>query len=252
MIRTAKAPLIMKNGAKATDMKSLLCNFNINSVLGYFLSGKLEKWLVERYYEDEANVVANLRKDAPYLLEDLCAVFGVEYEVDSLDFEAVTRRCERLAYLEEFTDDEDALQNIDCVAFNQEELAELYDEGAEKIYLCEGEFNIPTSKQHIEYVLVGKVSVKGLRTDPVPAPKAYEGLWRDVLRALDGKLSKTAMTTWFGDCEYVDFKDRTLTLRSPSEFRRKVIFHVYSEHLQDALRKIYGRGEFEIVVLLEE
>lgn len=73
------------------------------------------------------------------------------------------RRKERLARLRQLTEDEEILGNIDCVAFDQEELAELYDRGVETIYLCEGKFKIPKSKQGLDYILVGEPEVNGLR-----------------------------------------------------------------------------------------
>lgn len=163
MAKIVKIPLVMKNGEKATDMKSLLDNFDAESVVGYFLNGKLEKWLNDRYYEEEAEAVASLKKDDPELTKKLCAVFGVEYEdSDSLDAEEIAWRNERIARLKQLTDDEGVLENVDSVAFDQEELAELYDRKVQKIYLCEGDFRIPKSKQKLEYVLIGSATASGL------------------------------------------------------------------------------------------
>lgn len=53
-----KIPLIMKNGEKAKDMESLREHFDVETVVGYFLDGKLSKWLDDRYYEEEAEAVA--------------------------------------------------------------------------------------------------------------------------------------------------------------------------------------------------
>ena len=163
MAKIVKIPLVMKNGEKATDMKSLLDNFDAESVVGYFLNGKLEKWLNDRYYEEEAEAVASLEKDDPELTKKLCAVFGVEYEdSDSLDAEEIAWRNERIARLKQLTDDEEILENVDSVAFDQEELAELYDRKVQKIYLCEADFRIPKSKQKLEYVLIGSAKASGL------------------------------------------------------------------------------------------
>lgn len=163
MAKIVKIPLIMKNGEKATDMKSLIANFDVESVVGYFLDGKLEKWLNDRYYEEEAEAIAKIEKDDPMLAKQLCEIFGVEYEaVEEIDAEEIARRNGRIARLKQLTDDEEVLQNVDAVAFDQEELAELYDNGVQKIYLCEGEFRIPKSKQHLDYVLIGAASSKDL------------------------------------------------------------------------------------------
>lgn len=163
MAKIVKIPLVMKNGEKATDMKSLIANFDVESVVGYFLDGKLEKWLNDRYYEEEADAIAKIDRDDPSLAKRLCEVFGVEYEfAEEIDTKEIARRNERFARLKQLTDDEDILQNIDAVAFDQEDLADLYDKGVEKIYLCEGEFRIPKSKQHLTYSVLGNAHVNGL------------------------------------------------------------------------------------------
>lgn len=159
-----KIPLVMKNGEKAKDMESLRENFDVESVIGYFLDGKLVKWLNDRYYEEEAEAVAQLDKSDANLPEKLCEIFGVNYSGgEEIDPEEIVRRKERLSRLKQLTDDESILDEVDLVAFDQEELAELYDRGAEKIYLCEGTFQIPKSKQELEYIPLGGAQVSGLK-----------------------------------------------------------------------------------------
>ena len=58
-------------------MEELKDNFDTASVVGYFMEGKLETWLNDRYYEEEAEQVAALSKDDPALARKLCAVFGI-------------------------------------------------------------------------------------------------------------------------------------------------------------------------------
>ena len=163
MAKIVKVPLVMKNGEKVTDMKSLKENFDAESVVSYFLDGRLKKWLNDRYYEDEAAAIAGLEKDDPALAKKLCEIFGVKYVGDDeIDPAEIAWRSKRLARLKQLTDDEDVLRNIDAVAFNQEDLAALYDWGIEKIYLCEGEFRIPKSKRGLEYILLGSAVAEGI------------------------------------------------------------------------------------------
>lgn len=158
-----KIPLVMKNGEKAKNMETLRENFDIESIVGYFLDGKLSKWLNDRYYEEEAEAVAQLEAIDPQLTNKLCEIFGVEFKSDSeIDPKEIIKQKERLAHLKQLTDEKEILQNVQYVAFNQEELEELYDSGAEKIYLCEGNFKISKSKQELEYILIGEPIVEGL------------------------------------------------------------------------------------------
>lgn len=156
-----KFPLEMKNGVKVRTMKDLVDNFDTEKVVGYFLDGKLKKWLDARWYEDEAEKIAELDKNDPKLAKHLCEIFGVEYEEEEIDPEEIARRNERIAKLKQYTDDEEIIKNIDSVAFNQEELADLYDRDVKKIYLCKGDFRIPKSKSNLEYVVIAKANVEG-------------------------------------------------------------------------------------------
>lgn len=164
--RTVKFPLEMKNGVQARNLADLQNNFDIEKIIGYFLDGRLKSWLEARYYEEEAEAIENIDKNASDLAKQLCEVFGVECDEISIDPEEIERRNTRITKLKQITSDEEIIKNVDSVAFNQEELADLYDLGKEKIYLCEGEFNIPKSKQSINYVFIGKPKVNWLSSQP--------------------------------------------------------------------------------------
>lgn len=158
-----KFPLEVKNGVKARNILELRENFDAEKVVGYFLDGKLKNWLDARYYEEEAEAVEQLDESDPELAKKLCEIFDAEYEEKAeIDTEEIARRNERIARLKQFTDDEEIINNIDSVAFDQEELADLYDKNVEKIYLCEGEFRIPKSKCELEYIIVGTPVIKGI------------------------------------------------------------------------------------------
>lgn len=164
MAKKVKLPLIMADGVQVRTLEALKESFDVERVVGYFLEGKLQTWLEDRYYEDEAEAVAALSKEDAQLGRKLSEIFDVEYvETEAVDVEEIAWKNERLAKLKQLTDDDEIIKNIDSVAFNQEELADLYEEGVEKIYLCEGEFNIPKSKQKLEYIQFAGAKVKGLK-----------------------------------------------------------------------------------------
>ena len=77
-------------------------------------------------------------------------------------------------------------------------------------------------------------------------------VWGAVLALLEKDLTVTAMNTWFSDCEFVELKESMLVLHCPSEFRRNVILNVYLERIKDALKEIFGSGDFEIMVLTDD
>lgn len=169
MAKIVIAPLEMANGTIVRNIEELKEHFDIEKVVGYFLDGKLQKWLQAKRYEEELEQVNELTGNDPELAKKLCAIFGVEYIADiEIDTEDIIERKERLSKLKQYTDDEEIIANVDSVAFNQEELADLYDKGIEKIYLCEGNFKIPKSKASLTYHIIGDIDVEGLevKTDP--------------------------------------------------------------------------------------
>ena len=179
-MKKIKFPLTMANGTQARSMEELKDNFDAASVVGYFMDGKLETWLNDRYYEEEAEQVAALSKDDPALARKLCAVFGIACAAeDGVDPEEIAYRQERLNRLKQYTDDESLWAQADKVAFDQEDLADLYDAGVEPIYLCAGSFKIPKSKQNLRYIAIAGAVAEGAQLtqpekqeEPAPAVTA--------------------------------------------------------------------------------
>lgn len=199
-----KIPLEMANGVMARNMEEFKANFDLEKVLGHYMSGKLLTWLNDRYYEDEAKQVGILSSDDPELGKKLCEIFGAEYSSD-IDPEAIARRNERLAKLRQLTDDDEIIANVDSVAFDQEELAELYDAGVEKIYLGEGSFKIPKSKQELTYVEFAGAKVEGaakkeeLKTEEKPATPCYDKpVFFDIHKNYIGFRQMKEVYTWEG------------------------------------------------------
>ena len=124
MAKKIRFPLQMNDGAAVRTLEELREHFDLESVLGYFADGKLKTWLADRYYDEMAEKVADLSADMPDLNAKLCEILGVEYsaEADDTDFEALQRRNEKLRVLREITDDKKILNNVDAVAFDQDEL----------------------------------------------------------------------------------------------------------------------------------
>ena len=147
-----KFALKLKEGVEARNLQELKEAFDLNQIIAYFLDGKLETWLLDRYYNDLAEKIGTLEKTDPELRRKLCEIFEVEYEEDSLSVEEIEKRSQRIRKLKEITDDETIIRHVDKVAFSQEELADLLDSGQETIYLCGTGFHIPVNKKGIRYI----------------------------------------------------------------------------------------------------
>lgn len=80
MERKVRFPLKLKNGTEARTIEELQANFDLESVLSYFVEGKLYTWFADRYYIDKAKAVNALSADTPDLNQKLCDILGVEYQ----------------------------------------------------------------------------------------------------------------------------------------------------------------------------
>lgn len=152
-VKKVKFPLDMGNDVLVRDIDELKDNFNIEKVTEYFLNGKLLTWLNDRFYEEEAEQVKELSSetDKSLLAGKLCRIFDIENE-DNVDIEAIEKRKERLEKLRSLTSDDEVIENVDDVAFSQEELGDLLDEDIDVIYLCGEKFRIPLSVKNKKYI----------------------------------------------------------------------------------------------------
>lgn len=156
MAKKIRFPLVLAEGAQVRSIEELQEHFDLEAVLKYYNDGKLLTWLEDRYLEEEATAIRALNETAPDFQRQLCEILGCEYSGADEDLEAIRIHQERLFRLRTVTDEDEFLQNINRVAFNQEDLADLLDEKPSAVYLCreEGEdftFTIPYSCQGITY-----------------------------------------------------------------------------------------------------
>lgn len=157
MAKKIKFPLKMGNGAEVRNMEELRENFSLSKVLEYIKNGKLVIWLMDRYCNAEADAVESLNIDDENAAEKICEIFKIPYD-DSMvsDLKQAEERKKRIAILRQYTDDEKYIDKIDSVAFEQNELCDLLDDNADKIYLCGDRFSIPLSKSGVTYIGINR------------------------------------------------------------------------------------------------
>ena len=159
MAKRIKFALEMKDSVQVRNLDDLRKHFDLDKTIGYFVDGKLLKWLEDRYYDEEAEAISALSKDDSDFNSKICKILGVEYEDEDLpeiDPEEIERRNERIAKLKQYTADTKILDKVDLVAFDQEELADLLDEEEPVIYLCQNKFTIPLREKNKKYIGIGK------------------------------------------------------------------------------------------------
>lgn len=164
MTKKERFPLKMADGVEVRNIDDFKANFDIDLVTQYFFDGRLLTWFEDRYYDEEATEIKKLSSDDELLEQKLCKIFDKETP------EEIARR-ERLNRLKKYTKDENILANVDLVAFDQEELADLLDEDAKEIFLCENRFVIPLRMKNKNYTGVGNAIAVIRSNEPVDFDK---------------------------------------------------------------------------------
>ena len=153
MAKKIRFPLEMENGIEVRSMEELRNNFSLGRVLEYVQNEKLVIWLRDRYENNIADAIAELDKMDSELPRKVSAIFDIPYdEKTEDDLKQVAERAERIKRLKEFTDEIQYADQIDKVAFDQDELYDLLDEEVNEIYLCGDRFSIPLSVKGISYM----------------------------------------------------------------------------------------------------
>ena len=160
MAKKIKFPLKLKNDFPVRTLEELKEHFDLEKMVGYFLDGKLLRWLQARYYENEADSVKKLSKDDTDLNKNLCDIFGVEYQSkNSTDIDSIEKFNKRLTLLRQYTSDTEILGKVTQIAFTQKEFDVLLDEDIHNIYLCNNSFSIPLSIKDKHCIGIGNVEI---------------------------------------------------------------------------------------------
>lgn len=152
MAKKIRFPLIMEDGVEVRSMEELRENFSLVKVLEYKENGKLVIWLRDRYATDIASEIEQLDDDED-LAKKVSEIFDIPFDDKAEEeLEIAKDKAERVKKLKQYTDEEKYIEEIDNVAFSQDDLFDLLDEGKEKIYLCGDKFDIPLAKQGVTYI----------------------------------------------------------------------------------------------------
>ena len=160
MAKKIRFPLEMENGIEVRDLESLKENFSLPRVTEYLKNGKLVIWLRDRYENDIADEIERISESEEHIGEKICKAFGVEFD-DSSDeeYEKASEKAERIEKLKRYTDEDEYIENIDIVAFDQDEVYDLLDAEQTKIYLCGERFSVPLGQSGITYIGINNPTV---------------------------------------------------------------------------------------------
>lgn len=146
-------PLEMDNEVKVRDLESLKTHFSIVRILDYLKSGKLITWLKVRYADEIIESLGEIDLEDSELPYKVCKAFGLEFDEKAQEeYKKATARAERIAKVKEYTENAEYIDNIDLVAFVQDDVYALLEDEQEKIYLCGDRFSIPLTQSGITYI----------------------------------------------------------------------------------------------------
>ena len=142
------------DGQEVHSLAELRERFVLSQSMDAFLDGRLEAWLENCCYEDEAQKVRSLKKEAtPAVEQQLCGILRVNYEaqgeLSSEQKETISRRRD---LLQRHNVDTTSFAHVLETATNQAELAELLRTNCPVIYLCDGSFTVPIQKSGVHYI----------------------------------------------------------------------------------------------------
>ncbi len=74
-------------------------------------------------------------------------------------------------------------------------------------------------------------------------------IWNEIKRILSSQLTPTAINTWFTDCEPVELEDCRLVIRTPTEFKKKIISERFSPIITKILSDLFA-CDFDLLILV--
>ena len=153
MSRKIRFALDMKDNVEVRTLDELRENFSLEKILLHIASGKLVTWLRDRYYDDIADKIEALDTSDSNYNKKICEIFDVAYDDTSdADFEKAEEHNRKLNLLKTVSDTQEYIDNVDRMAFEQDDIYDLLDDGETVIYLCGEQFSIPLSKNGITYI----------------------------------------------------------------------------------------------------
>ena len=186
------AKLILGDGVKIRTTDRLKDYWDLPKILSYYKDGTLLDWLMydcgaEAEFTEPVKAL-EMVTDTKELAKRLCEIFGMPFdEAAFVDLEEVNKLKEREARLRKITANDEVLDNIGKVAFDQKEMNELIDKGEKIIYLVNNTFYIDLDEENIAYKGVGETTAV-IRSEKVVDFKALGIDFKDI--AFDEKYAE--------------------------------------------------------------
>lgn len=160
MGRKIKFPLIMNGGKKVRTIDELRDNFELENMLNYYIDGTLSRWLKCQNYNAELTNLSKLNIESESFIKELYYSLGIIYKQDiKIDIKKFKEKNLKTKKLNEYIDSDNVKSIINKVAFSQEDLLQIIQEGKKIVYLYNGEYSINLNIHDIEYIGIGYPTV---------------------------------------------------------------------------------------------
>lgn len=163
MAKKIKFPLQMKDGYKVRTMEELRVHSDPESLIAYFLDGKLKSWLKDRYYQEEINQINKLKFSDDNLLQNLYDILNINKKNDDMEkfeIDDILRKYNILSKVKQYTDNKEVLENIDFIATSQDEFEDILKIGVSTVYLLGNKFVLPQGVENIHIKGINNVEVE--------------------------------------------------------------------------------------------
>lgn len=163
MVKKIKFPLQMKDGYKVRTMEELRVHSDPESLIGYFLDGKLKNWLKDRYYQEEIDKIDKLKSSDDNLLQNLYDILNINKKNNDMkksEMDDVLRKHNILSKVKQYTDNKEVLENIDSIATSQNELENILKKNVSTIYLLGNKFVLPQGVENVHIKGINNVEIE--------------------------------------------------------------------------------------------
>lgn len=180
MARKVVVPLELKDGYMARTIDDLKEHFDLEMVINHFISGKLQKWLEDRNYNDYTEVIRELDIYESGTIVKICDCFGINTETEIIkhSIDKIERKLRKTKIILDLSEKKDVVYQIDQVAINQDELNDLLDKKCPTIYLLGNDFSIDTEISNTTLIGIEETVLRVNSEEEIPFEKRN---WRIVV-----------------------------------------------------------------------
>jgi hypothetical protein len=156
--RNIKFPIILSNGFQVRTLEELKEHFEVETIVEYFLDGRLRTWLEQRLYTKELQLLQCVTDHNDSLPMEIFKIFGMNYEESTFNHRDYVEKRAKIEMINRYTSDQEILDNYEYVVTSQCELDILLQkmkDDSRTVYLLNdtGElFNVSDTISNIRYV----------------------------------------------------------------------------------------------------